>query len=557
MPHRIFSPPLAWLILLMVVSSRVALAADDMKEREAEAPEFIRPTQTVDLFRVVFSLSELQKLAKTSRERFPDFEPTVLYDMSDALADTDMTNSKHTAVGQRWGVYFPQEESFVGLVLPISAGDLLDDEDYALGEDEEGNAVVDGQRVVKTDHYYSLNISESNSGALKLAPEAAMNFLKFVQQNETYPLIVNISPTKIGRSPLKKHLVAYQMGLATDAQQRDDEEAVEYSWRSLFSKHNAKLVQTLFKDIENVEFKVKSDDPTTPVSIQIKIQCREKSDLLAYFQDMKKQRNRSLSWLHPSATSFATCRAALPETIQDQLKEAAKLTAEALHRMGEAPELASRLSSAASGVAEAGAVEILAQMVPMNPTSQAFVFVIPLNSSAGLGDEIIELVSGTESVDEVTRIDGWPVYPLPDQLELKESTVLMVSDSALIVACFAETQDDNEQALALLAEIARRDFSPNIEATRLAHSFAAFKTSVTDVIAVAGADSDISTMFRPANTDNTDTTTLTQIDQDEVRLTAGLNGNEVFLNLTSEPNAMAIGISCAEWILILPELIDW
>lgn len=535
--------------VLLVLPSAMPLQtlADDDVETVKE-PKRIQASQCIDLFRFTVNLSRGHSLATAMKEKFPRYEGEILEEVASMIDPSKFSPSGHTSFGQRYGVYFPEEESFAGLVMPLNAGELLGDEDYSLGEDENGSATMGGYRAVKSEHYFGMTISEDEDDTLIFPEQETLSFVKFVEQNESKLATIDVAPATVGRSPLKKHLMAYQIALATEAQQRDDEENFEYSWRAMYAKHHAHLVQMFFRDVEHVGLTFQSPEAGRPFSFEFRLECRRKSDLLGFFQEMHGQRNRSLSWLHPTATSFATWRAILPKELQQQLAMAGQQTAKALRAAGESASVAAQVQNSTAQLANYGAVELLLQLVPFSETSESLVLVVPLGRSAEVNEEFIHLISGNDGLQATTELDGRPVYPLDDLLGLGQSTWMTVSDAALIFATGDE--DDQQKAMDLMSEIMRKEFSPAAGASRLPSAFAAVRTSLRDLLRLADGVPEYAARFVPDGTELPTDGRAPEIDQDAIQLTCALDGNEVFVNFTFEPNALAMGVTVAESLLV-------
>lgn len=540
-------------VFLTCVTSLASLRGDGDKQG-AELVKVIQASHCVELFRITASYAPFHELNEIIEERFPRFESLFLSDFSASSYFDKFRGFEHASMGWICGLYFPEEEDFFEVVMPLNYGELVGHEAHSLGEDEEGHATYWGRPVLKSDHYFSDITSGDENSRIERDSGSGSNLLKFVEQNEKNVIAAAVSPTHVGRSPLKKHLMAYQIALATEAQQRDDEADFEFSWRSLCLKNCAKLIQTFFQDVESVQVTVKATDRATQLKVQLRLECRKKSGLLAYFQNMNKQRNRSLGWLPPSATSFATWRAMLPEEIRQQITESDRLSAVALREVGESPRLASQVQTAAAQLAEYGAAELLVQMVPVSETSESIVLVAPLGATSGLHSEMLQLVTGIEDLAPSADINGWPVYFVEDRLGLGKQSCLVVTDSVLVVATCND--ENRNQTLELVNEVSQRRFSPAASASQIGNAFFAVRTSLSDLVTIAGDNNRLVRQFVPKEFERPAGAEAYQWDQDTIHLTAGLHGNQVFANASFERNALACGVSFAEHVLLVLALID-
>ena len=133
---------------------------------------------------------------------------------------------------------------------------------------------------------------------------------------------------------------------------------------------------------------------------------------------MQRRRNRSLSWLHPNADSFATIALGLPERIQEKLLNAGKATAVCVQECGLSTNAVAQTEGIFRGVAESGVFEALLQQISFNEESACYVGVIPLASESVFDSELVQLVSNQDSLTTIAEVDGWSIYSADGWLDL-------------------------------------------------------------------------------------------------------------------------------------------
>lgn len=535
------------LLPLLVVAPPLGrpLVADDKPE-----PRLVKTSESVELIKLAIGLTHLVKLEKEFKERFSKFESDFLFDVSSEMPGIEKATSD-VSFGQSIGVMLPEFENYIAMALPVEASELFADEDYELGEDTDGNATVGGQKVVKTDKYVGL-VSESDEVQLENSNQIVRQLIDYVVKSESNLMTIQSSPATIGRSLLKTHLMGYRAVLDTAAQRQDDESDLDYSLRSLTSGHLGKLVELIFRDVEKVSFRASNSDPANPFVFEVALDCRKKSEILGYFQDMKQRRNRSLSWLHPNATAFATVALALPEPIQKQLLTAGAATAASIRdEAGLSVRAVGQTEGVFRGVAESGAFEVLLQKVPFDEETDCYVGTVPLTSTSVFDSELIQLVSDQDSLTTITEVDGWPVYSADGWLglDLDEGWVpcVVATDSMLSLVVFKEA--DQEKGLALTTELIRREFTPSRKGARYGNAILAGELSVSDVVNFMEDNRDDWTPYLPTDSESADASQRLQLTQDQVRWSMGLDGQRVVAKCYFEPNAMAFGVLCFEALI--------
>lgn len=529
------------------------LVADDKPE-----PRLVKASESVELLRIAVGLTHVMKLEKEFEERFSKFESDFLFDVSSALPGMEKAKSD-VSFGQCVGVLLPELENYTGIAFPLEASELFGDEDYELGEDADGNTTVGGEQVVKTDKYFGF-LDVSDEIQLENSNQITRQLIDYVVNSESELLTIESYPAVIGRSLLKNQLTGYRAVLDTAAQRQDDESDLDYSWRSLASGHLGKLVELFFRDAEKVTFKASNRDLANPFIFEVAVDCRKKSELLAYFQEMKRRRNRSLSWLHPNANAFATVALALPEQIQKQILTAGTVTAASFRdEAGLSVQAVGQTEGVFRGIAESGAFEILLQQIPFDAESECYVGVVPLASGSVFDSELVQLVSDQDSLTTITEIDGWPVYLAEGWLglDLGEGWVpcVVATDSMLSLVVFREA--DQEKGLALTAELIRREFSPARRGVRYANAILAAEFSLSDVVNFMESDRDGWTPYLPTNSEPLGVSERLHLDQDQVRWSLGLDGQRVIAKCYFEPNAMALGVLCFEvFVSVISDVAD-
>lgn len=545
------------LLALNLIGEQSSTFAED----EETEQRIVAAGECVEIVRFAGSLSQTFVLQADVKERFPDFESDFLTDISSEFPGANEVTSD-LSMGQSIGLVFPEFDNYIGVAMPVAANPFLESEDYELGTDNNGNDTIDGQVIAKTDKYLGFTVGDDDF-QLQNSIQLSRDLIDFVSRSEARLIRIETSPTAIGRSPLKSTFAGYRAVLQTAAQRHDDETELDYSWRSLATSHNAKLMELFFRDVEKLSFSVLTDDPQNPFVLKIEAECRKKSELLQYFQDMRSQRNTALSWLHPDSSAFATLSMALPKKIQEQLVTAGRLTGDYLKDVeGLSPNTAGQFQQALQNISEAGAVDLLLQKIPFSEESECYAFVMPLASATQVSPELIQLVTNTESLEPAFEIDGWPVYSaetFSDELGLGFNegwqSVFTVTDSMVAVQIFKDTE--SEKARAFLEELARRDFLPSPRAAQFSKTIAAAEYSLTDVANFMDGQADSVQQLLPSDVTKVGASRITALDQDRVFFTMALDGNRVVTQWRFEPNAIAMGIQSFAAILDLTtELFD-
>jgi len=295
-------------------------------------------------------------------------------------------------------------------------------------------------------------------------------------------------------------------------------------------------------------------EPASPFVFEVAIDCRKKSELLSYFQEMKQRRNRALSWLHPSSDAFATLSLALPERIQEQLLAAGKFTAQAIQddeKLG--AQAGGQVKSVFRGLAESGAFEVLLQQVPFDEESSCYVGLVPLTSGSVFDSELVQLVSDQDSLTTVTEIDGWPVYAADGWFgsALAEGWVPCCVATHSMLALIVFKAADQEKGVTLLTELKRREYSPARQGSRYANAIMAAEFTLSNLADFMASDRSGWKAVLPTNLDSFEASQRVQLDQDRVTWSMGLDGQRVVARCQFEPNALALGVQCFELFMIL------
>ncbi|MEP3478933.1 MAG: hypothetical protein ABJZ55_06775 [Fuerstiella sp.] len=544
-------------VLLLSILVFTALLRDSLAADEKPEPRTIKASDTVEIVRIGVGLTQVLELEKNIKARFSEFESDFLFSISDSMPGLDQVTS-NVAFGQCVGVVLPDLENYFGVAVPLEIRDIFE-EDYEIGEDADGNTLIDGQVAVKSDRY--LGYTEvPEEVQFENSTQVSRQLMDFASQSENDLLTIESFPITMGRSLLKGPLRAFGIALDTAAQRRDDESDIEYSYRSLTSGHLAKLMELFFRDVERVRFCASSSDSEHPFSFEVVVDCRKKSELLTYFQELQRRRNRSLSWLHPNACSFATIALGLPERIQEQLLSAGKATAVGIQEAGLGANAIAQTEGVFRGLAESGAFEALLQQVPFDEESTCYVGVLPLASGSVFDSELVQLVSAQDSLTTITEVDGWPIYSADGwlDLELEEGWVpyVVATDSMLSLMVLQEA--DKEKGVALLTELIQREFSPARQGARYANAIFAAEFSFSDVVNFSGNDGDDWSTLLPDNAETNESGNRIQLDQDRVLWSIGLDQNQVTAKCHFQPNSVTFGVLSFETLTeVISGIVDF
>jgi hypothetical protein len=312
----------------------------------------------------------------------------------------------------------------------------------------------------------------------RLAP-----LLTQMQNGQSSRLVsITCKPRSIGQSALKPWINGLRAEMLTNAQRRNDDTDLEHVWNSMYQRSLVALLDTLFNDIENIEYSLAWSRHDHILTVELKIDARSKSPLDQYIARIKETGNRSLSWLHPDHTYFAAMSLPLPELVQETMPQFATVFSAAIKdSFGISQHSSREVDLLLNQFRERGIAQQLVQAIPAADGSTAVIGIIPLEGDIAFSPALLELASAIEDSQletSITDFNGWPVHRLREpatEFDISGDLYLVATDHSLAWMM------GSEQALSVFENVVQRQYSADPTGDRFRRSAFAMQATLASL----------------------------------------------------------------------------
>ena len=339
-------------------------------------------------------------------------------------------------------------------------------------EISEGVYEAEGSQFTFSEHYGAMRTLEGNV----YTDDTGTALRRLLQQTEqarsAKALSITSTPKALSRSAIKPFIDAQRATLATNAQQRDEEDSLMAIGRPLSYRMLNSMLSAVVDDTESFEYSFDYSLNDRRSTVELSFQTAKGSEFDRYIARLNQVRNRSLTYLHPDHTSFATIAVPLPELVTSVLPQ---LSIELFNGLElQAPDIVT-FGQVVSQLVEANQAELMVQTIATSAESQLTIAILPLASASSLESTSVQLVSGLGDQTwqkNVGEVGGWPVH----KGEIDETDFYFTLTDHCIAVMLGP-----EDSFGVLEKVVTRDFEESPDAARFARTAFAVQTSSVEL----------------------------------------------------------------------------
>lgn len=285
---------------------------------------------------------------------------------------------------------------------------------------------------------------------------------------------LDVLPANLLRTHARDRIRGVLASASTMAQQRDGESTADHALRAAAMQLAVDAGQSCLKDLSALRVEMGRGSASGEIEVQVSARAKKDSQLHRRFEDLRKTRNRSVSWLHPAHTGFLTVSLPFPQNVAEMLSARGNLqgVSEILGRLILSLELMP-LAQLVDSRHGPGKLELLIQTLPCSDESTAVIWIWPGPAETA------------EAIRQVNWKNATPMtvagYPAWQEDGLKVGDVSMKLTVVETEQCVAAVIGTNA-ALEMLVEVLRRDFKESATARRHTRSVLAADLPLNDPV---------------------------------------------------------------------------
>ena len=408
------------IMVLTVCTGNLVQAEDENTEDE---PVNVVPSEIIDIISfkadVVRTVKMYQYLRQLSGQ---DELDGMISDILDEVVSMGLVAERDSAnLLYDVSLAYPQYAPLFVVVTPMTAEQVQEeilDEDKRVQVDGEVHEYDDIALLV-TENYVALAGDDGDNITFPNR-DARIKQAFHETKNARHSKLASLSsrPRDIGKSGLRTFFNGIRATLLADAQRRDDDSDIDHVGRSLVQRSQVELLDLFFNDIEEVEYSLDWSENDKSMTVELRIVAHEDSGLDQYIARVRKSGNRSLAWLHPDHSSFATMSVSIPKLFSESSDQIAAALPDFLQDSLLLSNGAAQQTQAAfDAFVQNGSIEHLVQIIPTDEDSSIAVGITPFSEGLSLSPAVSELVNAIDDPTQlttVTDIGGWPVYKSHD-----------------------------------------------------------------------------------------------------------------------------------------------